>query len=215
MLLAASIPARPGEFVLEGGTGAGAGLLCLAARVPEVNGLGVEIDPAMADLALRNCKANGFDTLDILTASILHAPREEFDHAFANPPWHDPGSTPSPNPRRQLAKQATGPGLEGWIAALRRTLRPGGTVTVILPAAQVARGASAMRFFGLGGITQTLLVPKANRPAKLALLSGRIGDRGADRVNPAIVLHAESGAYTPEVEAVLRGGLAMPTEMVG
>ena len=34
VLLAAAIPARPGEHVLEGGSGAGAALLCLAARVP-------------------------------------------------------------------------------------------------------------------------------------------------------------------------------------
>ncbi|MCX7381847.1 MAG: SAM-dependent methyltransferase, partial [Alphaproteobacteria bacterium] len=43
VLLAAFVPARPGERVLEGGSGAGAGLLCLAARVA-VSGLGVEID---------------------------------------------------------------------------------------------------------------------------------------------------------------------------
>ncbi|HJS85951.1 MAG TPA: SAM-dependent methyltransferase, partial [Acetobacteraceae bacterium] len=33
VLLAAAVPARPGECVLEGGSGAGAGLLCLAARI--------------------------------------------------------------------------------------------------------------------------------------------------------------------------------------
>ena len=44
VLLAASIPARAGARVLEGGSGAGAGLLCLAARVPDISGLGLEVD---------------------------------------------------------------------------------------------------------------------------------------------------------------------------
>ena len=34
VLLAASIPAQAGQRVLEAGVGAGAGLICLAARVP-------------------------------------------------------------------------------------------------------------------------------------------------------------------------------------
>ena len=48
VLLAACIPARPGERVLEGGTWSGAALLCPAHRVPGVVGLGIEVDAAMA-----------------------------------------------------------------------------------------------------------------------------------------------------------------------
>ena len=43
VLLAAAVAARAGERVLEAGCGAGAGLLCLAARVPGITGLGVEL----------------------------------------------------------------------------------------------------------------------------------------------------------------------------
>ncbi len=60
VLLAASIPVRPGERVAEGGTGAGAGLLCLAARVPGLVGLGLEIDPGLVEAARGNITANGF-----------------------------------------------------------------------------------------------------------------------------------------------------------
>ena len=50
VLLAAAIPARPGERILEGGSGAGAALLCLAARVGQVQGVGIEQDPALASI---------------------------------------------------------------------------------------------------------------------------------------------------------------------
>ena len=58
VLLAAAVPARTGQRVLEAGTGAGAGLLCLAARVPGVMGVGIEADADMAALARCNLAAN-------------------------------------------------------------------------------------------------------------------------------------------------------------
>jgi tRNA1(Val) A37 N6-methylase TrmN6 len=89
VLLAASIPARPGERVLEGGAAAGAALLCLAARVPGVVGVGVERDSALVALAAANARANRFGLLSFVAASIPDLPfGGGFDHAFANPPYH-------------------------------------------------------------------------------------------------------------------------------
>ena len=83
VLLAASIPARPGQRVIEAGTGAGAALLCLAARVPGIIGVGVERDPAMADLARANAADNGFNALTFLTDDIAaRSAPGLFDHAF-------------------------------------------------------------------------------------------------------------------------------------
>jgi tRNA1Val (adenine37-N6)-methyltransferase len=70
VLLAASIPARPGQRVLEGGTGAGAALLCLAARVQPLAGVGIERDPAQAAQARANVAANGFAALEILQGDL-------------------------------------------------------------------------------------------------------------------------------------------------
>ena len=86
VLLAASIPARPGARVLEGGTGAGAALLCLAARVAGIGGVGLERDAAQAALARRNIAANGFGGLAVMEGDIAALrPEGVFDHAFANP----------------------------------------------------------------------------------------------------------------------------------
>src|ERR1700749_1851765 len=92
ILLAASIPARAGEHVLEAGTGAGAALLCLTARVPGVYATGVEMDAEMANLAAANAETNGFSGIGIVRERIESAvlPRL-FDHAIANPPYHQPG----------------------------------------------------------------------------------------------------------------------------
>jgi tRNA1(Val) A37 N6-methylase TrmN6 len=57
VLLAASVPAKTGQCVLEAGTGAGAALLCLSARVPGITGYGLERDAATANSPTRTLKS--------------------------------------------------------------------------------------------------------------------------------------------------------------
>lgn len=210
VLLAASVPARAGQRVLEAGTGAGAGLLCLAARVPGILGLGVEVDPGMAELARRNVAANGFEGLSIATDDIgtWHGDGA-FDHAFSNPPWHDPAATLPPAARRRLATHEGEVPLEGWIAALRGALRPAGSLTVLVPAAQAARAMAALQAEGCGRLTLFPLWPKPGRDAKLVLIQGYAAQRGPGRVAPGLLLHEADGPFSSQAESLLRGGAAL------
>ena len=213
VILAAAVPVRQGERVLEAGSGAGGGLLCLGARVPDIAAMGVELDPAMADLARINFAANGWADWLVATADITDlALPGRFDHAFANPPWHDPAGTPSPNARRLLAKQVQEAGLEGWAAALARPLRPGGTLTLILPAAATSQGLAALHRAGCGSITLVPLWPKPSRAARLVVLQGLRDRQGPDRLLPGLTLHRDNGGFTAAAEDVLRHGLGLQTQ---
>jgi tRNA1(Val) A37 N6-methylase TrmN6 len=206
VLLAASLPARAGERVLEGGSGSGAGLLCLAARVPGITGLGLERDPALAALALRNAAANGFAGLGFLAADLAAwRPEARFDHAMANPPWHGAG-TASPDAGREGAKRA-GLGLfAAWAAALARPLRHRGTLTFIVAAAALPGCMAGFAMAGCGSIALFPLWPRAGLAARLALLRGVKGGRGPCRMLPGLVLHEAGGGFTAEAQQVLRGG---------
>ena len=190
--------------------GAGAGLLCLAARVPGVLGVGVEIDPAMAELARRNIAANRIGGLSVETADI-GAWRGEgaFDHAFGNPPWHVPAATPSPTARRGLATHEGTLLLEGWITALRAALRPGGSLTLIVLAGQASRVLAGLHATGCGRITLVPLWPKPGRDAKLLLVQGYAGRRDPDRVTPGLVLHDADGQFSAGAQSLLRNGSAL------
>ena len=59
VLLAAAVPARAGERVLDVGAGVGAAGLCVAARVPGVELTAVEIDAKLCALAKQNARLNG------------------------------------------------------------------------------------------------------------------------------------------------------------
>ncbi len=220
VLLAAAVPAQPGERVLEAGCGAGAALACLGVRHAlqgeRLHGTGIERDPATAALARRNLEANGLHGWPVLAASVQAACRDpglvaagRFDHAMANPPWHRADATAPTSARRDLAKRAPAGSLPDWTAALARTLRRGGTLTLVLPAARHAEAAAALLAHGFGGIRLLPLWPLAGRTARIVILQGVAGSRGEDRVLPGLVLHGVGGGFTAEAEAVLRDGAAL------
>jgi tRNA1Val (adenine37-N6)-methyltransferase len=211
VLLAAAIPAKEGERVLEGGSGTGAALLCLAARIPKLRGVGIELDPALVLLASQNASANNHTGLEFIAADIASTPAlGVFDHACANPPYHAAGNTSSPDASRRVAKQG-GPGLLAtWAAALAVSLRPRGTLTFILPAALLAQAMDVFAAAGCQPAAALPLWPKAGVAAKLILLRGIKGGRAPFRLSPGLVLHRPEGAFTDEAEAILRDAQPLP-----
>jgi tRNA1(Val) A37 N6-methylase TrmN6 len=209
ILLAAAIPAKPGEKILEAGCGAGAALLCLAHRVPGITGIGAEIDPALVELANENFKNNGLQHIHAEKSDVNSLARAAiFDHVMANPPWHDSAGTNSPDLSRALAHHAGPDALAAWVAALARCLKPRGTVTLILPAAGFSEAAACLAALGCGGISLFPLWPRAGQPAKQIIIAATRGGKNPDKILPGLILHDEGG-ITQAAEAVLRGGGAL------
>jgi len=212
VLLAAAVPARPTERVLEVGSGAGAALLCLAARVLQIHGIGIERDPQLAALADRNLADNGLASrFAMIVADIAALPDiGTFDHACTNPPWHDPRGTASPVPSREAAKRAFAGLLPLWAGQLARRLRRRGTLTLILPAVLMSQGFAALEAAECGSAALLPLWPKPGRPARLVLLQGIKDAVGPCRVLPGLTLHRAEGGYTDAAEAILRYGAPLP-----
>ncbi len=209
VLLAASVAAKPGEHVLEGGTGAGAAMVCLLARLPATTCLGVERDPALAALARANLADNGFAAGSVETADIgQFTAGQLFDHAIANPPWHGVGATASPDAMRDAAKRGAPDLLHRWAAALAASLRKGGSLTMIVPAAATARTLAAMAAAGCGTATLLPLWPRHGQAAKLLLIRSIRHGRGPCSVLPGLVLH-EGREHSRAARAVLWEGAAI------
>ena len=208
VLLAAAIPARPGQSVLEAGCGAGAALLCLAARVPGIRPTGLERDPDMAALARRNATANAL-TCTILETDVANAPPHAFDHAMSNPPWHDPASTRSPDPLRDAATHRDPAGLAAWITPLATCLTPKGTLTLVLPASLAGEAITLLSAASLGRTTMIPLWPRTGCPARLVLLHARRG-HGPFEIHPGLTLHGPEAAYAQAAQAILHDGAPLP-----
>ncbi|MCK8786632.1 methyltransferase domain-containing protein [Roseomonas sp. NAR14] len=217
VMLAAAVPARPGERVLEAGCGSGAAFLCLAARVPGLRVTAVERDPVLAALARANAEANGLaDRVEVLAGDIgdpalAHAlaASARFDHAFANPPYW-PGGTPPPADRRRAAVQEGEARLADWARFLAAPLAWRGTLALVLPAARLDAGLRALGDSGCGGPLVVPLWPRDALPAKRVLLRAVRGGRGPSRLAPGIALHRPGGGWTKAAAAILDAGAAIP-----
>jgi tRNA1(Val) A37 N6-methylase TrmN6 len=212
VMLAAAVPAQPGQAALELGSGSGAAALCLAARVPHLTIAGVEIDPALAAAANRNAAVNGVNArVNFTAADIFALPPElkrDFDLVLANPPFHGDGQT-SPDPARAIALADSGK-LANWLKlGLQRTVS-GGYFTTILRADRLDEALAALAPAGVrGGVSIYPLWPRAGEPAKRVILLVKKGSGTPVKLLPGLILHAASGDYTPEADAVLRCGEAL------
>lgn len=210
VLLAAAVPARSGARVLEAGCGAGAALLCLAARVPGIVGLGLERDPALVALARDNAAANGFGTLAFEAADVeTFRTQARFDHAIANPPWHDARGTGGADAAREGARRGR-PGLiAAWVRTLAGALRPRGTLSLVLAAGVVPEAMAAMAAAGIGSVRLVPFWPHAGEAARLVIVQGVRGGRAPMVLMPGLVLHEPNGRFTREASAVLAEGAAI------
>lgn len=205
VLLAAAVPARDGETVIDLGAGAGAAALCLAARVPGAAVVGLERDAALAALAARNAVASGAADRTRFAAADISAARRfgPCDHAMANPPHLPPGRA-APGRRGDAATiEDENAGPDAWAAAALAALRPGGSLTLVHRADRIDDVLAALRGRA-GSIIVFPLWPKAGRAARRVLVRARKGARGPARLAAGLALHRADGRYTAEAEAVLR-----------
>ncbi len=211
VLLAAAVPARLGERVLELGCGVGAAVLCLAARVPGLEVSGLELQPELAELAQANAAANTVH-LRVLQGDVAAPPKDlgsGYRRVLLNPPFHPPEATASPREDKDRANREGAAGLRVWLDLAVRRLRQGGTLTLIYRADRLAELLAAMPS-GAGDLRLLPLWPQAGRPARRVVVQATCGSRAALTLLPGLALHAADGGFTAEAEAVLRDAAPLP-----
>jgi tRNA1(Val) A37 N6-methylase TrmN6 len=184
-------------------------MLCLLARVPEVEIVGVERDPALAALARANAAANGFEArARVVEGDIVGFAETGFDLVMANPPYLEAArADPSPHPGKRAADIEDTP-LAGWVAAAARAAAPKGHVLFVQRADRLADLLAATT--GLGEIVVFPLWPRVGQAAKRVLVRGRKGARTPLVHAPGLVLHESDGKFTARADSILRDGAELP-----
>jgi tRNA1(Val) A37 N6-methylase TrmN6 len=212
VMLAAAVPAESGDAVLELGAGCGTASLCLVARVSDCTITGVEIDAFLVELARENAAANGVAMqVSFLEGNVLGQElRGEFDHVFANPPFHHANGQVSPNDRRDRAKRDES-GLAAWAIAGLKRVRSQGSLTMIVRADRLREVLVAVP---KTGVIVLPVWPRSGEVAKRVLVQIRKGSAAPLQILPGLVLHDASGKFTSEADDVMRGRKALPMAMI-
>lgn len=208
VLLAASVPAKSGETVLELGCGVGVASLCLAARVAGLEITGVELQPDYAAIAAQN-------GLTVVNADLRTLPpdlrKRQFTHVMMNPPYFDRAAgSAAPDAGRDIAMGGDTP-LGDWMDVAIKRLAPKGYFTMILRVERLPEVLAAL-LGRIGSVVVRPIAARADSAPHLFLLQARHSGRAPFRLMSPLIMHdgtmhdADRENYTTKLNEILRNG---------
>jgi tRNA1(Val) A37 N6-methylase TrmN6 len=207
VIIAAAVPAKPGDTVVDFGAGVGTAGLAVAVRVPGVQAVLVEIDPDLAAVAAKNIAENGLHAR-VVTGDVAGLGKELESgllagHIVSNPPYNAPGGRVPPDEQTARARIAPEGQLDAWMRAAMRILVPGGTISFIHRPEALPEILAALenRF---GGAVLRFVHGSFDAPAIRVLVQATKARRAPLKVLPPLVLNAPGGGFTAEAEALHR-----------
>ena len=207
VFLAAAVPAKSGDNLLDMGCGVGSAGLCVMERVSGCTLTGIDTQKSLVDIAQENASLNGIsDRTTFICADIrtdIAIPERAFHCVLMNPPYLEDGKhTPSPNVSRAMANGEDAL-LEDWIRYAFAKLIKGGNLVIIHRADRLDDLMEALRIEDFGAITIYPLWPKAGSLAKRIIVSARKHKKSPLVLHPGMILHEADGKYTAEADDVL------------
>ena len=210
VILAHHIHPRPGDRLIDLGTGCGIIPLILAVRYPDIHIEGIEIQQALADIARINVNENRLQArvqihcmdLRALDNRMLRSPA---DIVTTNPPFrkHRSGRV---NPDRQsaVARHEIEVSLKDVVVAAGRLLRIGGKFSIVYTADRTTDLLCEMRAAGIEPKHLRAVQSKRSSPARRVLVEGVKGARPGIDVTSPLVIYNDDDCYTEEIETMLR-----------
>lgn len=209
VMVAAAVPAKEGETILDVGCASGIVGLCIGARVPNLSITGVEIQPELVELACQNAALNG-QNLTVVEADISKKVPElhgiQFHHVVTNPPFYT--ETPARQSQQvEMAYKQVVP-LKKWIDFCLRHLRAKGTFTIIHRAESVPEILSLLNG-RLGGIRLIPIWPKQGVNPKRVIIQGIMNSKKPFEIYTGFVMHHHDDTRTDEAERIMREGVSL------
>lgn len=205
VLLSGFAQVKPGEHVLDLGTGTGIIPILLSAKTQGEHFIGLEIQEESADMARRSVAYNGLEKkIEIVTGDIKEAgdlfARASFDVVTSNPPYMNAShGLKNPEDAKAIARHEVKCTLEDVIREGTKVLRPGGRFYMVHRPRRLIEVIQTMKAHGLEPKRMKLVHPYRDREANMVLLEAVRGGGPLLKVEPPVIVFDEEGGYSEEI----------------
>lgn len=205
VLLSSFTKAKPGDSVLDLGTGTGIIPILLSAKTQAGKLVGLEIQPESAEMAGRSVALNALsERVQIVTGDIREARMlfgaSVFDVVTCNPPYMiaDHG-IPNPADEKTIARHEVLCTLEDVVSQASAVLKPGGHFYLVHRPFRLAEIITKMCAHRLEPKRMRLVYPYADKEPVMVLLEGVRGGRPRMTVEKPLIIYREPGVYSEEL----------------
>lgn len=205
VLLSGFAKAKPGEQVLDLGTGTGIIPILLEAKTEGRHFTGLEILEESADMARRSVRLNGLEEkIDIVTGDIKDALKifgaSSFDVITTNPPYMIGNhGLSSANEAKAIARHEICCTLDDVLHTSAKLLVPKGRFYMVHRPFRLAEIMEKMVRYGLEPKCMRLVYPYIDKEPNMVLLEGLRGGNSRLKIEKPLIIYKKQGVYTDEI----------------
>lgn len=212
VLLSGYASVRPGEKVLDMGTGTGILPILLAAKTPGESFTGLEIQEKSACMARRSVAYNGLqDRIRIVTGDIKEAAAvfgpASFDVVVSNPPYMTGNhGLLNAEQSRAIARHEVLCTLEDLVRETARVLTSRGRFYLVHRPFRLAEIISVLKVYHLEPKRMRLVYPYVDKEPNMVLLEACRGGNPRIQVEKPLIVYEKPGIYTDEIREIYGDG---------
>jgi len=205
VLLSGFATVKPGEKVLDMGTGTGIIPLLLSAKTKGEHFTGLEIQDVIADMAARSVNLNHLEgKIEIVNGDIKEASRifgaASFDVVTTNPPYmNDAHGLKNPTEVKAISRHEVLCTLEDVVREGAKVLKSGGRMYMVHRPHRLIEIITAMKQYKLEPKRMKMVHPFLDKEANMVLIEAVKGGGSWLKMEAPIVVYQEPGVYTDEI----------------
>lgn len=205
VLLSGFARVKPGQKVIDLGTGTGIIPILMEAKTQASHLTGLEIQEESADMARRSVKYNGLESkIDIVTGDIREAARlfgaASFDVCTCNPPYMIGGhGLVNPSTPKTIARHEVLCNLEDIIREAAKVLVPGGNFFMVHRPFRLAEIINTLTAHRLEPKRMRFVHPYVDKEPNMVLIEAKKGAKSRVTVEKPLIVYKAPGEYTDEI----------------
>ena len=205
VLLSGFAHVKPGETVIDLGTGNGIIPILLYGKTEGKHFTGLEIQSENVEMAQRSVQYNKIgDAVDIVEGDLCRATeifgKSICDVVTSNPPYMlGNHGLVNPDSAKAVARHEVLCTLDDVVRESAGLLRPNGRFYMVHKPDRLAEILIKMSGCGLEAKSLRIVYPYADKEPNMILVEGRKGGHSGMRIQPPLIIYDENGNYVKEV----------------